>query len=924
MTGPELDELADRAAPLDALLVDAALGPMRRLAPNSSTVRFAARLARDPVVTGRRLGDLAAELGRVGVGRSTIAPSKRDRRFTDPAWSQNPFLRRAVQAYLATGRTVDVLVDDAGLDWRDEQRVRFLVGNLFEALSPNNIPLVNPASAKAAIDTAGMNLVRGGAAFLRDMAAPPRIPEMVDSSPFEVGRTVAVTRGAVVLRTEVLELIQYRPQADQVREIPLLIAPPTINKYYALDLAPGRSLIEYLVRGGQQVFVISWRNPDARHAGWGLDTYVQSVLDALDAVQRVCGTDRAALMGICSGGIIASIAAAHLSSTGRQDRLAAFGLAVTVLDHARAGTAAALVDRRLAAAATALSRRRGYLDGRSLAEVVAWLRPGDLVWNYWVNNYLLGRRPPAFDILFWNADTTRMPARLHADFVTVAMDNSGHPRRDDRGQATRRPVPRRGRRVRRGRDRRSPDAVGELLPLLPAARRGQPVRAVDERPHRRPGQPAGQPQGQLPGDQGEPGRPAGMVAHGAHRAGQLVARLPGLARRAVRRRQGRATGTWRRRPAAADRRPGHLRLRHLRADDGPQHRPLAGHRLLPHRRPAHPGGTGLPAAHPRLRRRRGPAVINGYWERAEFPWPLIKRLGKPGVVGDGIAGYGCPPMSPIASGLVHMEPNRGDGSLGTFLGVQAGLAMQSIAMLGSAEQKQRWLPPMAQLDKLGAFALTEPMHGSDSVALETSARRDGDEWVINGEKKWIGNGTHADVVVVWARDTADNQVKGFLVEKGTPGYEAVRGDGKGSLRAVWQAQITLTDLRVPEENWLPGARSFSDTGQVLAGTRNAVAWGALGHATAAYEIAAVYCRQRQQFGKPLVSFQIVQDRLVKILAEVCSMQLYCLGLGRLIEEGRLADTIAAIAKMNNTRKARQVIAEARDLLGGNGILLASR
>jgi polyhydroxyalkanoate synthase len=424
MTGPELDELADRAAPLDALLVDAGLGPMRRLAPNSSTVRFAARLARDPVVAGRRLGDLAAELGRVGVGRSTIAPSKRDRRFTDPAWSQNPFLRRAVQAYLATGRTVDVLVDDAGLDWRDEQRVRFLVGNLFEALSPNNIPLVNPASAKAAIDTAGMNLVRGGAAFLRDMAAPPRIPEMVDSSPFEVGRTVAVTPGAVVLRTEVLEVIQYRPQTDQVREIPLLIAPPTINKYYALDLAPGRSLIEYLVRGGQQVFVISWRNPDARHAGWGLDTYVQSVLDALDAVQRVCGTDRAALMGICSGGIIASLAAAHLSSTGRQDRLAAFGLAVTVLDHARAGTAAALVDRRLAAAATALSRRRGYLDGRSLAEVFAWLRPGDLVWNYWVNNYLLGRRPPAFDILFWNADTTRMPARLHADFVTVAMDNS--------------------------------------------------------------------------------------------------------------------------------------------------------------------------------------------------------------------------------------------------------------------------------------------------------------------------------------------------------------------------------------------------------------------------------------------------------------------------------------------------------------------
>jgi len=422
-TQPVSDDVADQAAPLDALLVEAALGPLRRFAPDGSTARFAFHLARRPRTTARRLGGLAAELARIGAGTSTVAPSKRDRRFTDPAWTENPLLRRLVQAYQAAGQTAEQLVGDAALAWQDEQRVRFLVENLVAALAPSNLPLVNPASAKAAIDTAGMNFVRGGRNLLGDLATAPRVPEMVDRSAFEVGRNIAVTPGAVVLRTEVLELIQYRPQTERVRKVPQLIVPPTINKYYALDLAPGRSLVEHLVQHGQQVFVISWRNPDARHADWDLGTYVRAVLDALDAVERICRADRTVLSGICSGGIIASIAAAHLASTGQEGRLAAFGLLVTVLDTARAGTAGALADRRLAAAAVALSRRRGYLDGRALAEVFAWLRPDDLIWNYWVNNYLLGKKPPAFDILFWNADTTRMSAKLHADFVDLAMEN---------------------------------------------------------------------------------------------------------------------------------------------------------------------------------------------------------------------------------------------------------------------------------------------------------------------------------------------------------------------------------------------------------------------------------------------------------------------------------------------------------------------
>jgi glutaryl-CoA dehydrogenase len=313
-------------------------------------------------------------------------------------------------------------------------------------------------------------------------------------------------------------------------------------------------------------------------------------------------------------------------------------------------------------------------------------------------------------------------------------------------------------------------------------------------------------------------------------------------------------------------------------------------------------------------------VIGGYWERAEFPWELACRMGELELIGDGIKGYGCPEMSMPSAGIIAMELSRGDGSLATFGGVQAGLAMRSISEHGSEEQKQRWLPAMAKVEAIGAFALTEPEHGSDSILLETSARRDGGDYVINGHKRWIGNGTIADVTVVWARGE-DDKVGGYLVEKGTPGYDARLIEGKGSVRAVWQADIRLTDVRVPEANRLPGATRFKDVGKVLAGTRNHCAFSALGHAVAAYDAALTYAKERTQFGKPLVGFQIVQDRLVKMLAEIVAMQLYCFRTAQLHDAGKLADTIASLAKLNNTTKARQVILEARDLLGGNGILL---
>jgi glutaryl-CoA dehydrogenase len=313
-------------------------------------------------------------------------------------------------------------------------------------------------------------------------------------------------------------------------------------------------------------------------------------------------------------------------------------------------------------------------------------------------------------------------------------------------------------------------------------------------------------------------------------------------------------------------------------------------------------------------------IINDYWERAEFPFELLPKLAALNIVGGNIQGYGSPGMSTTAAGLVALELARGDASVCTFFGVHSGLAMNSIAMLGSEEQKQRWLPAMARMEKIGAFGLTEPQHGSDAVALETRARRDGNAYVIDGAKRWIGNASFADVTIIWARDDEGN-VGGFLVEKGTPGFEAKVMTGKVAKRAVWQADITLTGVRVPLESRLAGSHTFKNTSSVLAATRSGVAWEAVGHAIAAYEIALTYARERKQFGKALIHFQIIQNKLATMLANVTSMQLLCLRLSQLQAQGKMTDAMASLAKMNNARLAREVVADAREMLGGNGILL---
>ncbi len=317
--------------------------------------------------------------------------------------------------------------------------------------------------------------------------------------------------------------------------------------------------------------------------------------------------------------------------------------------------------------------------------------------------------------------------------------------------------------------------------------------------------------------------------------------------------------------------------------------------------------------------------IDGHWDRAEYPLDLVTRAGELDLLTDGLEVPGHPVMSPLAAGLVAMEISRADGSMAAAAAVQGGLVLRALVHCASPEQKERYLEPVARGTLPGGFALTEPLHGSDSVSLETSARPDGaGGWVLNGAKKWIGNGAAGGITIVWARDTEDGQVKGFVVEQSTPGYEAEVITGKGALRAIHQAEITLTDVRVGDDARLPNVATFKDAARVLVATRVNVGWSALGHATAMFEAALAYARQREQFGKPLGAHQMVQERLAQMLDEVTAMQTRCVAVARLQAAGRLRDEQASLLKYACTRGARRVAQIARDMLGGNGILLEHR
>jgi glutaryl-CoA dehydrogenase len=315
-------------------------------------------------------------------------------------------------------------------------------------------------------------------------------------------------------------------------------------------------------------------------------------------------------------------------------------------------------------------------------------------------------------------------------------------------------------------------------------------------------------------------------------------------------------------------------------------------------------------------------IINEFWTRAETPLHLVPDIAALGIAGAQYSGYGCPGKSSLLDGMLAMELSRGDPSISTFMGVHGGLAMGTVYLCGSEEQKQRWLPAMARMELLGAFGLTEPDAGSDVArGLRTTARRDGDTWVLDGQKKWIGNGSFADLVIIWARDVETERVLGFVVEKGTKGYSAVDLEDKIALRAVQNALITLDGVRVPEENRLQEANSFRDTANVLRMTRASVAWSAVGCARGAYEHALRYAMDRTQFGRPIVDFQLVQDLLVRMLGNITASAAMCARVSQLQDAGRMTDEHASLAKAFCTVRMRETVGWARELMGGNGILL---
>ncbi|AZD05895.1 Polyhydroxyalkanoic acid synthase [Pseudomonas chlororaphis] len=376
---------------------------------------------RQPLHSAKHVAHFGVELKNVMFGKSTLQPESDDRRFSDPAWSQNPLYKRYLQTYLAWRKELHDWIGQSNLSEQDISRGHFVINLMTEAMAPTNTA-ANPAAVKRFFETGGKSLLDGLSHLAKDLVHNGGMPSQVNMDAFEIGKNLGTSEGAVVFRNDVLELIQYRPVTEQVHERPLLVVPPQINKFYVFDLSPDKSLARFCLRNGLQTFIVSWRNPTKAQREWGLSTYIEALKEAVDVVTAITGSKDVNMLGACSGGITCTALLGHYAALGEK-KVNALTLLVSVLDTTLDTQVALFVDEQTLEAAKRHSYQAGVLEGRDMAKVFAWMRPNDLIWNYWVNNYLLGNEPPVFDILFWNNDTTRLPAAFHGDLIEMFKNN---------------------------------------------------------------------------------------------------------------------------------------------------------------------------------------------------------------------------------------------------------------------------------------------------------------------------------------------------------------------------------------------------------------------------------------------------------------------------------------------------------------------
>jgi polyhydroxyalkanoate synthase len=418
--GAQPDEIAASAA-------DGMLGPnpfvgLRARDILATVQQIGVQALRQPALVVEQEAALARDLLAVLSGSAECKPPQGDKRFSDPAWQDNAFYRAAMQGYVAWRNALTGFVERSALDAKTRERAQFVMSLYTDAMSPTNTLLGNPAALKKAIDSGGASLLGGMRNLVTDLLHNQGMPAQVDKSAFKVGENVATSPGAVVFRNEVLELIQYAPATEHVHARAQLIVPPQINKFYVFDLSDGKSIVDYLVKNEFQVFAVSWRNPGTEHSHWDLDTYVAALLEAIAAVRDITGSDDVNLHGACSGAMTISALLGHLASRGDRSVHAAT-LMVAVLDNTVDSQIGLFATPEAIAAAKQNSTAKGVLAGEEMGRVFAWMRPNDLVWNYWVNNYLLGKAPPAFDVLYWNNDATRLPAGLHGQLLDIFTGN---------------------------------------------------------------------------------------------------------------------------------------------------------------------------------------------------------------------------------------------------------------------------------------------------------------------------------------------------------------------------------------------------------------------------------------------------------------------------------------------------------------------